>query len=575
MADLGALEAAGAAAAGGTGPFSRLARTQYAALVTMRWRMFVIGLRSIRGLFELGASGISLMVFSVMGLGMGIGLGATSYMLAQRSMWTYLPIEFWVVCFIWQTVPVALASFQDQFDLGGLLRFPVSFGSFFMLYVIFGLGDVSTVLGGLCCLGIWVGTRLARPDLSGWLALGLAAFAVFNILLARSILAWIDRWLAQRRTREIVSALFLLLFLGLQLMNPALRPAVHEGPIGRMPPAESERVPLVELRPWMKTAIAVQVWLPPGLAGVAVQRAAERQPAGAAGLLGALGLWVLAVGGVLGARLRAEYRGENLGEAPSLKKMERREGGWLLDGSGPVAAGMEKELRTLLRSMPLLYSLGLPMLMVFVIASLFHNGASMAKHPFQLALPVCVAYGLMGFTRLIYNNLGIEGKGIQLVFLSPTPVRAVLLAKNLLHAILFAVVSVVSGILAILRLGLPDGVVLGATVAWLLFALPANLAVGNIFSLTMPYHVNPGRLTRQRGSAASALLSMLIQMTLLGVGAAVFGLCVADGRLWLAIPILLALAGAAVYAWMRVLGNADSMANERRDLLMDTLGKAE
>jgi len=36
---------------------------------------------------------------------------------------------------------VALASFQEQFDLAGMLRFPVSFSSFYLLYVVFGLAD--------------------------------------------------------------------------------------------------------------------------------------------------------------------------------------------------------------------------------------------------------------------------------------------------------------------------------------------------------------------------------------------------------------------------------------------------
>jgi len=31
-----------------------------------------------------------------------------------------------------------LASFQEQFDLSCLLRFPVSFQSFFLLYIVFG-----------------------------------------------------------------------------------------------------------------------------------------------------------------------------------------------------------------------------------------------------------------------------------------------------------------------------------------------------------------------------------------------------------------------------------------------------
>ena len=68
---------------------------------------------------------------------------------------------------------------------------------------------------------------------------------------------------------------------------------------------------------------------------------------------------------------------------------------------------------------------------------------------------------------------------------------------------------------------------------------------------------------------------MPIQLTLLGVGAAVFVLCVYFGRLWLAVPIFLVLAVGAVYAWVRVLGNADAMANRRRELLLATLAKAE
>jgi cell division protein FtsW (lipid II flippase) len=94
-----------------------------------------------------------------------------------------------------------------------------------------------------------------------------------------------------------------------------------------------------------------------------------------------------------------------------------------------------------------------------------------------------------------------------------------------------------------------------ATAAWLLFALPCNLAVGNILSLTMPYRINPGRISRQGGAQANNLLSLLNQLCVLGVGAVVFWLAFAlDNRL-LAVPIFLALAVLAsffcVYSAMR------------------------
>jgi ABC-2 type transport system permease protein len=176
---------------------------------------------------------------------------------------------------------------------------------------------------------------------------------------------------------------------------------------------------------------------------------------------------------------------------------------------------------------------------------------------------------------LFSNSLGTEGPGIQLYFLSPTPMRTVLLAKNLLHSAVFAVALVIAGLLATLRLGEPSAVVVAATVAWLLFVLPCNLAVGNIFSLTMPYRVNPGRISRQRGSQASTLLSLLLQVGVLAVGALVFELCSIGGMMWLTVPIFLALTAVAVFVWLRILGNSDDIASQHKDLLIATLMKAD
>jgi hypothetical protein len=62
-------------------------------------------------------------------------------------------------------------------------------------------------------------------------------------------------------------------------------------------------------------------------------------------------------------------------------------------------------------------------------------------------------------------------------------------------------------------------------------------------------------------------------LAILGTGAAVFLLCTLAQALWLAVPIFLALAAGAVFAWLRVLGNIDAMANQRRDTLMAVLMK--
>ena len=180
---------------------------------------------------------------------------------------------------------------------------------------------------------------------------------------------------------------------------------------------------------------------------------------------------------------------------------------------------MEKELRTIPRSMPLLFAMGAPLLTVLVISTLFRNGA-LGGRPFQLAFPLCVCYALLGFTQLIFNNLGAEGTGIQMLFLSPTPIRTVLLAKNLLHGMLYAVGGIScgsSGDASTGRTGF-DACLRRPRRGYCL-RCPTNLAAGNLLSLTMPYRVNLGRISRQRGSQASALVSMLIQVIVMGCGA--------------------------------------------------------
>jgi ABC-2 type transport system permease protein len=174
---------------------------------------------------------------------------------------------------------------------------------------------------------------------------------------------------------------------------------------------------------------------------------------------------------------------------------------------------------------------------------------------------------------VFYNSLGTEGAGIQIYFLSPTPFRTVILAKNILHSCLFGLVATVAIVMAVLRLGIPDTAVLAGTLAWLVFSLPCNLTAGNLFSIKMPYRVNPGRISRQRGSQANALLSLLVQLCILAVGAGVFSLCWYFDRMWLTVPIFLILGVGAGFLWRQVLESLDGMAYERRDVLMATLMK--
>jgi len=539
---------------------SPLSRAQYAALARMRLQMLVNSLRSKRGSFDLAARIIRTTFFLGVGLLIGTGLGVGAFQITKDNEPRLLPLLFWPVFMLWQFTPVVMASLQEPVDLSLLLRFPVSFGSYVLDYLVFGLFDAASILGGICVAGIWTGVVWARPELAGWAALAAILFAAFNVLLTRMIFAWIDRWLAQRKTREVLGMVFLFLIMGAQLLNPALYQQHGQ-------PSQKTISTMMRL---LRTADSVQKVLPPGLAGTGVGDAARGRGAKAAGDLAGLALYAIAAGSLLCLRLRAQYRGESLGEAPRRAvKAEAEARRPAFDLSGPVGAVVEKELRYLARSGVMLYSLVAPLFILLVLGRSSAGAGLMARY----ALPLGAAYGFLGLTRLVYNSLGGEGAGIQLYFISPTPMRTVMLAKNAVQLLLFAVELGIVCAIILYRFGMPDGEMLAVTACWLLFALPLQLALGNVLSITMAYRMTLTRMSREQGAAGNGLLSLLIQLVIFGVGA---GLYFALGHYGLAhftVPVLLVLAVGSVAAWLRVLAGADAMALRRRDALIESLAK--
>jgi ABC-2 type transport system permease protein len=378
--------------------------------------------------------------------------------------------------------------------------------------------------------------------------------------------------------------------LSLQLLNPTVWQ--HRDSTGKSYNQQAKIVREVgkQIKPWINTVNSVQRWFPPGLVADSLGNASAGNPLVALESLAFLGIWTLGAGGILAARLRAEYRGENLGSAPSRKKSVAKARvvstpevrtldrtatqDRMPTAAGSIAAIIEKEFRALLRTMPMLYAIGAPILLMFVFSGAFlqvrHSGTV-----FPYALPLCVVYAQLGFIQLFYNNLGAEGAGLQVYFLSPTPFRTVMLAKNIFHTLLFVLVASVALVLTTLRLGPPPFEILLTTLAWLCFSLPINMAIGIIFSIRLPFRVNPGRLSRQRGSQGNALLSLGVQLIVLAISAAVFAIGWYLKQPLISVAIFIVLSAGAVFLWMRVLSRCSAMANGRREDLLTTLMKTE
>ena len=536
-------------------------RAQFAAVAWLRWRMLLNFIRTRRGGIEIASLIIFRGFFALIGLGMGTGLGLISWEIVTHNSLSLLAALFWPVLIIWQVIPILLASFQENTDLSFFLRFPLNFFGYVVFYLLYGIFDISSITGGIALLGILVGVTVARPGLFFAVIVVLALFALFNILLTRMIFAWIERWLAQRKTREILAIVFLTVILGLQLLNPTL----YGGP------KHFHAFSQAAIMEKFGTLIHVQNFLPPGMTANALNFIHTGHPALALANIFFLLLYATAAALLLILRLRAEYRGENLGQAPAkiTKAVPSRHA---LDGSGPIAAVIEKEIRYLLRSGVMLYQLFTPLFIVFIFSA--HSTSPFGHYiSQQFSLPLANAYGFLGLTRFLYNNLGAEGAGIQLYFISPTPFRKVLLGKNVVHIGIFCLESAMVSTLVIFRTGLPDPHMILLTACWLVFALPVQLAAGNYMSMTMPYRINFARMGRGSGSAGNDLLSLLFEVLVVVVGAAVYILLRVLGHPDLAAPVFLILAAGSIFNWLHILNRSGKILAARKENLVTTLYK--
>jgi ABC-2 type transport system permease protein len=547
-------------------------RDQLSAIAWLRWRLFVNSLRSTRGALELVSRIVISFAFAIGGLGGAFGMGVAAFFFISQGKPEMLAVLLWPVFVFWQVFPIMATAFTNNPDSSDLLRFPLSYGSYFLVRLAYGACDPAAALGSLWLFGILVGVGFAKPEVLPWALLILLTFAVFNLLFMQMIFAWVERWLAQRRTREIMGILFVLLMLSFQLIGPLVnhfekgpRPGMQQG-----------------VQRYIDVLVPVQGMLPPGLAADAIAQAVYSRLMTAFTSLALLCAFVLMIGYCLHVRLGSQYRGENLSEvaaASAVSKDRSLRLGWNLPGfPAPVAAVFEKEIRYLLRSGPMLLTLIMPLFVLVVFRfgamnSARHSGALFARAP-DMAFPAAVGYTLLVLTNLAYNNFGGDGGGIQFFYASPVRFRDIVLAKNLTHASILAIEIIIAWISVSFLYGRPALDVTVAALAGLLFAAPVNFSAGNLLSIWSPKKLDYSSFGRQRASQMTVLISLGVQIFVVGVGAAVFWIAKSYGDFWIATLILLALAAISISAYWTILNRMDGLALRRRETLVAELCRA-
>jgi ABC-2 type transport system permease protein len=552
-------------------------RAQFAALAQLRWCLFRNSFRRKGGIGELIARIIFLPLLAAIALGPIVAAGFGGYFIIAANRLNYLPALTWGIFALWQLVSINISPPALSFDINTIIRFPLSFPRYLTARLFFGLLSAANVIGTLAALAADIGISIARPSLAPWATLLLALYALSNIFFTRMIFAWIDRWLSTRRAREVLTGLVLCASLGFQYLNVTFNPGL-QGPHHH----PSTHLPLL-----LKIFHAIQpiaALLPPGLTSTSILSIHQDHIfAAIASLIGLTAFAALFLA-IYAWRMQREFRGENLSElnqpAPSSTQPTPRPS--ILPNTQPIAAHrstlslsptlaacLQKEFIYLRRNTNQLFGFIAPIFMVFLFANRIGTSGRFGDFIF----PVAVAYSILGVSILSYNCLGMDGPGIQLYFLTPTRLRDVFLAKNLIGFLLNLIELVLIFVVLAYVAHPPSTLIALATLCWLLFAAFTNGAIGNLRSLSAPKKIDLSKVSRKQTSQLSALIALAVVAACCGIGFAVVVLTQRLNRPLLMIPLFLLLALAGLIFYTQVLNRLDTIALNHREALSEELCK--
>ncbi len=125
-------------------------RTQLAAIAELRWRTFLNGLRSKRAKLELASRILVTSAFGVGGFAGFAGAAGASWYLTSEGKAEYLAVVLWPIFFFWQVFPVMATAFTNNPDSSDLLRFPLTYGSYFLIRLAYGVSRPGNRSGKPC-----------------------------------------------------------------------------------------------------------------------------------------------------------------------------------------------------------------------------------------------------------------------------------------------------------------------------------------------------------------------------------------------------------------------------------------
>lgn len=535
----------------------------------LRWRILRNNLKNKNRRLDLIGFVIVCVVGALFVLGLCFALyaGAITSLADHKEGW--LALLFWGIFLWWQVMPVMVAGFSPHFEFRSLLRFPMKFTAFYLIGLAYGFADSAALASLFWLTAMTLGVARAKPSVLSAMIVACALFAAINVTMERLLGSWLEKLLAKRWAHELFFASFILMIVGVQFIEPAMR---NYRAAAR--PAMEKIAPFLGL-------------LPASLAGRAVTGAALGDGKQTTGNLAGLAAYAIIFGGLLWLRFGKQYRGEELSETVALGRATKRTAvmGKAEASAAPSAEGLrllpatvsavyQKELRYLLRSSFSLIALLFPPMLTLLFGAQF-GGAHPTALPRGIT-PDLFFPGIMAYLALIlmapaYNCFAFEGRGMQTYFMVPVRFRDVLLGKNLTQVTILGAELVACIALLAWRVGLPPSPVFLSTLAALLFAVAGQFTIANWSSLSFPKKMVMGRMRGQRNSGMAVFIAFAAQFVFAPLCGVVLFAGRWSGNVWLPMEIFVLLGAAAVGGYFASLEALTRLAEQKKEILIEAL----
>ncbi|HEU0140894.1 MAG TPA: hypothetical protein VFQ79_14320 [Bryobacteraceae bacterium] len=384
----------------------------------------------------------------------------------------------------WQAAPLLMASTGASLDISRLLVYPIPRRELFLLELVLRALTGFEVL--LLIAGAAVGLFL-NPRIAWWTSLALALYVAFNLFLSAGLKSALVRFTAKRRIRELV---VLVMMLVVALPQYILWKGVPEPLRRQFEETHSVALPWAAAGRLAAGEVSVPAWL--SLLGwiVAAFFFGRRQFEGG----------LRSQAGTAARRVHASRMDALSRTVFDLCSHFLRD---------PTGALVEKELRTLARAprFRLVFVMGFSFGLLIWIPMLFGGRHAQDSFLTQHYLTLVCLYALLLVGEVLFwNSLGFDRAAVQLYYVTPVRPRAVLLAKNIVAAVIVLLeATAVVVVCMALRFPASASTIAEAYAVTLVYSV-FLMADGNISATRHARPMNPEHSWRSSSGSRGALL---------------------------------------------------------------------